>query len=633
MGMIIGLKGLLRDARCAVARSHRMRLLRRHAARRAADYLRWIEAFDRLDSALETATRARLATQAWPSVALVIATNAAHVADLQATLQSLREQWYGNWTATVLADGPQDSIDDARVALRIASREDGRAAAAAWRAAALEADADWIAPLAAGVRLAPHALAALVLSLRPHTQVVYADHDSLDAQGRRCNPVFKGDFDPEFLLAVNDLLPLVLFRRDVLHAALAEPDACEPGAPPALALRQLWHSLALRTTAHAQVDAVRHVPHVLTHVPPAPHPAAVQTGSPEAVRHHLQALGRRAEVRDDGLGGCEVRFPAPDPLPLVSVIVPTRDRLGLLRRCLEGVLRQTDYPALELIVVDNGSREPATLRYLDSLAADPRVVVLRDDAPFNFSALNNLGARRARGELLLLLNNDTEVIEPGWLHAMVALAVQPEIGAVGARLWYGNDTLQHAGLVVGLHGVAGDPHPRLPRGEPGVQGRAVRLQSCTALTAACLLVRRSVYLEVGGLDAERLAVAYNDVDFCLRLRRLGLRNLWVPQAELLHHESCSRGRDDRGEPALRLAADREKMLQRWGNELHADPYYNPNLALEGRAFSMAWPPRVALRETLLGDRAGTSAGSWVASGQQTTAGPTRNWAERVESGS
>lgn len=613
-------------ARRAFARWHRRRLLRRKAARRAADYLRWIEAFDRPDAALEAATRARLAAAVWPSVALVIAADTAPAADLQATLRSLREQWYGYWTAMVLADGPLSGIDDARVSLREvpreAPRDGGRGAGTAWRSTALEADADWIAPLAAGVRLAPHALAALVLSLNPRTQLVYADHDTLDAHGRRCDPVFKGDFDPEFLLAVNELLPLVLFRRDVLCAALAEPEGCEPGAP-APALRQLWHALALRATAHAPAESVRHVPHVLAHVPAAPHPAAAPTGSTEAVRHHLQALGRRAEVRDDGWGGCEVRFAAPDPLPLVSVIVPTRDHLGLLRRCLEGVLRNTDYPALELLVVDNRSREPATLRYLDSLAADPRVLVLRDDAPFNYSALNNLAAGHARGELLLLLNNDTEVIEPGWLRAMAAHAVRPEIGAVGARLWYEDYTLQHGGLVVGLHGVAGDPHPRLPRGEPGVQGRAVRLQSCSALTAACLLVRRSVYLDAGGLDAERLAVAYNDVDFCLKLRLRGLRNLWVPQAELLHHESRSRGRDDQGERARRLAAEREAMRQRWGQVLDADPYYSPNLALEGRAASMAWPPRVTLRETLLRDRSEKVTGSSLASVRPAIESPTQ----------
>ena len=607
--MSAGAGRLVLDARRAFTRWHRRRLLRRHAARRAADYLRWIEAFDRPDAALEAATRARLAAAAGPSVAFIIAADTAPSADLQATLRSLREQWYGHWTAMVLTDGPMSSIDDARVSLgearRAAPRDSGRGAA--WRAAALEADAHWIAPLAAGVRLAPHALAALVLSLNPRTQIVYADHDTLDAQGRRCDPVFKGDFDPEFLLAVNELLPLALFRRDVLRAALAGPHGCEPGVP-APALPQLWHALALHATAHAPADAVRHVPHVLAQVPAAPHPAAAPTGSTEAVRHHLQALGRRAEVRDDGLGGCEVRFTAPDPLPLVSVIVPTRDRLGLLRRCVEGVLRQTDYPALELIVVDNGSREPATQRYLDSLAADPRVVVLHNDAPFNYSALNNLAAGRARGELLLLLNNDIEVIEPGWLRKMAAHAVRPEIGAVGARLWYQDFTLQHGGLVVGLHGVAGDTHPRLPRGEPGGQGRAVRLQSCSALTAACLLVRRSVYLESGGLDAERLAVAYNDVDFCLKLRLRGLRNVWVPQAELLHHESRSRGRDDQGERARRLAAEREVMRQRWGWVLEADPYYNPNLALEGRAASMAWPPRVTLPDTLLRDRSERLAG-------------------------
>lgn len=617
-----GSERLLLGVRRAFARWHRGRLLRRHEARRAADYLRWIDAFDRPDAALEAATRARLSAESRPGVAFVVAASDADAADLRATLRSLCEQWYGRWTAVVLAHGAQDAIDDARVAQWEAPQGDDRAAAAAWRDAALEADADWIAPLEAGVHLAPHALAAVVLSLRPHTQVIYADHDTLDTRGRRCGPVFKGDFDPEFLLAVNSLLPLVLFRRDVLRAALAGPDGFEP-RPPATALGQLWHALALRATEHAPADAVRHVPHVLAHVPVGSRPAAVPNGSTEAVRRHLQALGRTGEVRDDGLGGCEVRFEAPDPLPLVSVIVPTRDRLGLLRCCVEGVLRDTDYPALELIVVDNGSREPATLRYLGSLAADPRVIVLRDDAPFNYSALNNLAARHARGELLLLLNNDTEVMEPGWLRAMVAHAVRPEIGAVGARLWYDDLTLQHGGLVAGLHGVAGDPHPRLPRGEPGDQGRAVRLQSCSAVTAACLLVRRSVYLEAGGLDADRLAVAYNDVDFCLRLRRRGLRNLWVPQAELLHHESRSRGRDDQGDRAWRLAAERETMLQRWGGELRADPYYNPNLALEGRAFSVAWPPRVTLHETLLGYRAEVPARSSVTFGRPANSGPRR----------
>jgi GT2 family glycosyltransferase len=217
--------------------------------------------------------------------------------------------------------------------------------------------------------------------------------------------------------------------------------------------------------------------------------------------------------------------------------------------------------------------------------------VLRYDGPFNFSAINNHGVRAARGDIVGLLNNDLEVIDGGWLDEMASHAVRPEIGCVGAMLYYPNDTIQHAGVVLGLGGVAGHAFREFPRGTEGKFNRARLVQNYSSVTAACLLVRKAVYEQVGGLDADELAVAFNDIDFCLKVRAAGYRNVWTPFAELYHHESASRGADDTPEKAERFQREVETMLRRWGSVLQHDPAYNPNLTLEFTDFSLASPPR------------------------------------------
>jgi O-antigen biosynthesis protein len=219
----------------------------------------------------------------------------------------------------------------------------------------------------------------------------------------------------------------------------------------------------------------------------------------------------------------------------------------------------------------------------------------RDDSPFNFAALNNAAIAAARGEFVALVNNDIEIISPDWLDELVALAARPGVGAVGARLWYSDGTLQHGGVITGIGGGAGHAHKRLTRDEPGLMGRAQRLQMLSAVTAACLVVRRDHYQAVGGMDAGAFAVAFNDVDFCLRLRQQGLRNLWTPFAELFHHESVSRGSDRRPEKKLRFVRERDALQARWGASLTHDPAYNPNLTLNNENFALASPPRVNLR--------------------------------------
>ena len=234
----------------------------------------------------------------------------------------------------------------------------------------------------------------------------------------------------------------------------------------------------------------------------------------------------------------------------------------------------------------------ATQEYFLNLPSN-KVRVIRDESEFNFSRLNNIGVRGANGDFVCLMNNDIEILTPDWLEEMLSFAQHPDVGCVGAKLWYPNGTLQHGGVLIGIGGVANHAHYKQHKGAAGYFGRAILHQSFSAVTGACLLVRKKVYEEVHGLD-EQLAVAFNDVDFCLRVRELGYRNVWTPYAEMIHHESLSRGGDETPERRQRFVGEVNFMISRWGKKLCTDPAYNPNLTFDYEDFSLAWPPRVEL---------------------------------------
>jgi GT2 family glycosyltransferase len=282
----------------------------------------------------------------------------------------------------------------------------------------------------------------------------------------------------------------------------------------------------------------------------------------------------------------------PEERPLVSLIIPTRNGVDLLKQCIDSIRTKTTYAPYEIIVVDNGSDEQATLDYLHSQASAGNIRVIRDDRPFNYSALNNGAIASANGELVGLINNDIEVISDTWLDEMVSLALQPGVGAVGAKLLYPDGKIQHAGVVIGMGGVAGHAHRLFPRDSFGYFSRNALISSFSAVTAACLIVRKSIYQQVGGLNEADLAVAFNDVDFCLRIREAGYRNVYTPYAELYHHESATRGTEDNPVKKARFAREVAYMHERWGDLLQRDPAYSPNLALDNTDFSLAWPPRV-----------------------------------------
>lgn len=440
------------------------------------------------------------------------------------------------------------------------------------------AEADWIVWLEAGCTLPAHALLSIAKEIVAHPEVrmLYADADVIDAAGQRSNPCFKPDWNPDLFLSRNLFSPM-----GVIQASLFD----EAGG---LNLAAEGFDLALRCVERIQPDQIRHIPRILSHssAPPAPPGAADE----QALERHFQRTGTAAtaEATPHGL---RAHYALPEAPPFVSLVIPTRNGVNLVRQCVESIVLETAYPNYEILLVDNGSDDPEALAYFAALDAQPGITVIRDDRPFNYSALNNAAVARARGELVGLLNNDIEVISSDWLHEMVSLALQPGVGAVGAKLLYPDMTIQHGGVVLGIGGMAGHAHKHLPSTVAGHGGRAQLIQNFSAVTAACLVVRKSLYEEVGGLDEAQLGVAYNDVDFCLRLRQAGYRNVWTPYAELLHHESASRGLEVAAESRDRLARESAFMQSRWAGLIAHDPAYNPNLTLDTEDFDLAWPPR------------------------------------------
>ena len=508
-------------------------------------------------------------------------------------IASVRAQLYPRWELCIADDASraphvrrvleQAAAQDPRI--RVVFREQNGHISAASNSALALATAEFVVLLDHDDELAEHALFVLATAA-PDADLLYSDEDKLDAQGRLFEPHFKPDWNEDLFLSQNYLGHVCALRTSLVR----EVGGFRPGFE-----GSQDYDLCLRVAARTR--RIRHLPFALYHWRAIAGSTALSPAAkayPEAAaRAALQEhVGAAAVVEPGPLPTTyRLRWAIPSPPPLVSLIIPTRDGRALLETCVESLLAVTAWRSFELLIVDNQSREPAALDYLQALERRGVARVLRFDHPFNFSALNNFAAAQARGTLLGLLNNDLEIIEPGWLDELVAQALRPGVGAVGARLLYPDRTLQHAGVILGIGGVAGHGQKHLARDDAGYFCRAQLVQNLSAVTAACLLVKADAYRAAGGLD-ERFAVAFNDVDFCLRLQQAGLRNLWTPFATLVHHESKSRGLDDTPAKRERMRGELALMRSRWGDALLHDPAYNPNLTLDAENFSLAWPPRV-----------------------------------------
>lgn len=549
-------------------------------------YSEWVANYDAPDAASFDAVR--LETGSWairPRFLILAHGDAAGAPVLQGVIGSLLAQTYAEWRlCLVREDAPGEEIRSLLDNLGAIDARIQRRAINAVEVASAFGPADWVVWLDKACTLPAHALFCVAREIveHPAASMIYADEDRIDAEGRRSDPFFKPDWNPDLFLGRNLFSPLACIRASLFEDAggLRQPFDKAPGL-----------DLALRCIERASAESIRHIPRVLASVFGSTSPAEDRGAGERALNRHFERIGVAATAKATPFG-FRTRYALPPQRPFVSLIIPTRNALDLVRQCIESIVMETAYPNYEILLVDNGSDDPEALAYFAALDAQQNITVIRDERPFNYSALNNAAVARARGELIGLVNNDIEAISPDWLDEMVSLALQPGVGAVGAKLLYPDMTIQHGGVILGVGGIAGHAHKHLPSMAPGHGGRAQLAQSFSAVTAACLVVRKSLYEQVGGLDEERLGVAYNDVDFCLRLGEAGFRNVWTPYAELLHHESATRGLEVANASRYRLAREAGWMQTRWGALIANDPAYNPNLTLNFEDFDLAWPPRV-----------------------------------------
>ncbi|WP_113286997.1 glycosyltransferase family 2 protein [Escherichia coli] len=516
---------------------------------------------------------------------------------LRACLDSVLAQSYPHWELCIADDrSPKEHVQrvlreyeakDSRI--KVVYRKHNGHISAASNSALEIAKGDFVALLDHDDVLPEHAMLFMAQAIceQPHTQILYSDEDKINARGERFEPHFKSDWNPDLFFSQNYASHLGVYRRSLLQQIGGFRLGVEGSQD---------QDLLLRCLPHVAAEQIVHIPRVLYHWRTIEGSTALASGEKsytteagiKALRDYFSKQQPEVTV-EVGLvpNTYRVRYPISEPAPLVSLLIPTRDRRALTETAVRSIIDRSIYTHFEILILDNGSVEQETLDFFAQIQQeDSRVRVLRYDHPFNYSAINNFGVRHAKRAIIGLVNNDVEVINPDWLTEMVSHCMRPEIGCVGAKLYYSNDTLQHGGVILGIGGVAGHSHKHYPRHHPGYFSRLLLTQTLSAVTAACLLIRKDIYEEVAGLDEENLHVAFNDVDFCLKVREAGYRNLWTPYAELYHYESISRGAEDSPEKLARFAREVDFMKSKWGKHLELDPFYSPNLTKIREDFSI-----------------------------------------------
>ncbi len=563
-------------------------------------YADWIQVFEAKSNLI---SGQGLDSHGWswqPAISVLIPVCSTNAPFLHATLDSVRQQTYPNWELCIACDQPAKALlemilrnyaeGDSRI--RVVYRNTNGHMAEASNLALAQATGDWVVLLAAEDCLHPQALHFVAEAIVTHSfaSLIYSDEDKLDSNDERYDPYFKCSYNYELLLAHNTVRHLAAFRRSLVADVGGFRREFE-GAEN--------YDLVLRVIERLCSDQVLHLPRVLYHKRATSHTSLtssmnchVADAGRRAVAEHLQRRGVHGSVvpAPEAPTMNRVRYSLPQPNPKVSLIICTRDRLDLLAPCIDSIVERSTYSNYEVVIVDNGSVEEDTVRFLDGLPCE-RFRILRDDSAFNFSALNNRAVQAASGEYVCLLNNDIKIITVDWMEELLSFSTQPDIGAVGARLWYPNGKLQHAGVILGLVGVSNHVHRNLKRGELGYFGRAALHQSFSAVTGAALMIKKSLFIQVGGMD-EELLVTFNDIDFCLRVREAGYRNVWTPYAEMIHYESATRGRETTLQETARAEQETLLMKRRWGHLLRSDPAYSINLSIEAEDLRLAWPPRI-----------------------------------------
>ncbi len=593
-GVIARLRWLSRPGNLAFAGQELRDVPDRH------DYSLWVKYYDTIDEVARALMSKEISR--WnhaPLISIIMPVYNPPLNLLREAVDSVKAQLYPNWQLCLADDASTDpevsaylkslSSEDKRIEV-IFRTENGHISRASNSALEI-AKGDYVALMDNDDLIPENALywVARTIIENPSAGLIYSDEDKIDTQGQRRSPYFKSDWNEYLFRSQNMICHLGVYRRDLVNEVGQFRVGFE-GAQD--------YDLALRCVEKLSRDQIIHIPRVLYHwrmhsgstaMAGDEKPYAALAGV-KALDEHLQRKGDIGSTELLPMGMYRVHYQLPEVQPMVSLIIPTRNAHGLVKQCIDSIRSLTTYGNYEIILIDNGSDDPESLEYFEEIKQLPNIKVMRDDGPFNYSALNNKAVKEARGELIGLINNDIEVITPEWLSEMVSIALQPQVGAVGARLWYPDDRLQHGGVIVGVGGVAGHSHKYLPKGDYGYFCRAALIQELSAVTAACLIIRKSIFDEISGLDETNLKIAFNDVDFCLRVKEAGYLNVWTPFSELYHHESATRGLEDTPQKKERFKNEVIYIKSRWPN-IETDYAYNPNLTLDHEDFGLAWPPR------------------------------------------
>lgn len=523
----------------------------------------------------------------------------------QAMVESVLRQRYSNWQLILVNDFSQCEQLDVLLAeynqhnqiTVIQRRSNGHISAASNDGLAV-AKGDYIALLDHDDLLHREALNAVALTLlaNPDANILYSDEDKVDEQGDFEQAHFKPKWNPDLLYSHNYICHLGVYKKSLIDEVGGFNLGVEGSQD---------YDLLLRAVKQCQEQGIIHIPYVLYHWRISEGSTALSAGeksyTDDAGLKALQvnfAEDKGVTVEAGLLGNTyKVNWPIPAERPLVSIIIPTKNGEALVKQCLDSLFTLTSYQNFEVLLVDNQSDNPQALAFFDSLALDKKVRLLNYDKAFNYSVINNYAVKQAKGSIIVLMNNDIEIISADWLSEMVSQVSREEIGCVGAKLYYpakGSEffdkqskigTIQHAGVITGIGGVAGHAHKYFPASHPGYFKRLKITQNFSAVTAACLAVRKNVFEQAGGLNEKDLTIAFNDVDFCLKVQQLGYRNLWTPYAEMIHHESFSRGAEDSPEKVARFNREVSYMKEAWSEQLVQDPCYNIWLTLDREDFT------------------------------------------------
>ncbi|MFT7005925.1 MAG: GT2 family glycosyltransferase [Colwellia sp.] len=528
-----------------------------------------------------------------PKISLITPVYKPNLVHFQAMLESVFRQTYQNWQLILVDDNSacselEKALQQAELDERITvvRRSINGHISAASNDGLKVADGEFIALLDHDDLLQKDALkvVALYLQLQPDANILYSDEDKINEQGGFEQAHYKPKWNPDLLYSHNYVCHLGIYRKSLLDDIGGFRLGVEGSQD---------YDLLLRAVKQCKEQGIVHIPYVLYHWRIAQGSTAL-AGSEKSYTDDagLKALQdyftdySGVSVESGLLSNTyKVNWPIPVIQPLVSIIIPTKNGFELVKQCVDSVYKLTDYTNFEILLIDNQSDDSEALDYFQQLVTENKVRLLTYDQPFNYSAINNYAVTQAKGEIVVLMNNDIEILSRGWLTEMVSHCLRDDIGCVGAKLYYPNNTIQHGGVVLGIGGVAGHSHKYFPKDHPGYFKRLKITQNYSAVTAACLAVRKTVFEQVGGLNEKDLTIAFNDVDFCLKVKQAGFRNLWTPYAEMIHHESVSRGGEDTPEKVERFNKEVVYMKDTWAEVLEIDPCYNPWLSQTREDFS------------------------------------------------